>query len=125
MHSSLKYSHLVLRLGLAAVFLWFGVDKFFDPTYWLNAWLPGWFVNRLALIGLSGTQFVYLIGIFETLVAVSLVTDILTKFFSSLAVVFLVLVMTFSGFNEVLARDIGLIAAFVSIILWPTNRVRF
>ena len=71
MWQSLKYSNLFLRLGLAFVFFWFGIDKFFHPGYWLNAWVPASIVQLAGLVYLSANALVYAIGVFELLVGTS------------------------------------------------------
>lgn len=125
MLTSAKYSHFFLKISLAAVFLWFGLDKFFHPSYWLNAWVPQWFLSVLTQLGTSGVQFVYINGAFEVLVGVSLLTGVLTRFFSFLAIVFLATVIFTVGLSEVTVRDIGLIGGFVSLLVWPERPRRF
>lgn len=112
MFSSAKYSYLALRLGLAAVFLWFGIDKIIHSSYWLNAWM-------------APSQFIYLCGVFEILTGVSLATDIFSKFFSALAVLFLVGAAIFISSGDVTARDVGLIGGLIAVFLWPAPRNRF
>jgi len=122
MFTSAKYSFWFLKIGLAAVFIWFGIDKFIHPTYWVNAWVPGGFLAFLAKLSLDGTQFMFLMGIFEVLVGISLLTGVLTKLFSFLTIVFLVSVFFTAPINEVIIRDIGLIGGFLAILFWPNRR---
>lgn len=125
MFSSSRYSYLALRLGLAAVFLWFGVDKMFHPSYWLNAWMPRQIIEILSGFNIPGIQFVYLNGIFEILVGLSLIAGVFTKFFSVLAVIFLAGVLIFVGLSEVTVRDFAIIGGFIAVILWPNGNRRF
>ena len=127
MAQSLRSAHLLIRIGLAIVFLWFGIDKFINPTYWLNAWTPDIFVSLLAQLKLSGTDFIYLNGIFEILVGVSLVSGFFIKYFSAIAALFLIVVSVtvFSlthTFGEILVRDIGLVGALLALAFWPERR---
>ncbi len=127
MAQSLRNAHLLIRIGLAIVFLWFGVDKFIHPTYWLNAWVPDAFVSFLARLKLSGTDFIYLGGIFEVLAGVSLVSGFFIKYFSVAAVLFLMVVLVTTldlthTFSEILVRDIGLIGALLALAFWPERR---
>ena len=116
---STKYSQIALRVCLAAVFFWFGVDKFIHPAYWLDAWVPAWTVALVSKFGASGTQFIYLNGVFEVLIGLSLVSGVFMRFFSLLGILFLAGVMIFTGFSEILVRDIGLIGALAALFLWP------
>lgn len=122
MYQSLHASQLSLRIGLAAVFLWFGVNKFIQPQYWVDAWMPQWAQRIAQTMGMSATNAVFLIGIFEVLVAVSLVTGFFTRAFASAAIVFLLTVLVANGLNEIVVRDIGLIAALVALVIWPQRR---
>lgn len=122
MFYSLKYSNIFLRIGLAFVFFWFGIDKFIHPDYWLNAWVPIKIIDFLANLKIQGSEIVFMIGIFEILVATSLLTNIFVSVFSILAVIFLAGIFIFHGASEVLIRDIGLIGGLLSIFFWPRNR---
>lgn len=122
MFQSLRYSNLFLRLGLAAVFIWFGVDKFLHPEYWLSAWVPQNILSFALKIGVSGTDVVYASGVFELLVGASILSNIFIKIFSVLALVFLVTVLFTFGISEVLVRDIGLMGGFLSLLFWPERR---
>lgn len=122
MVQSLKYSHLVLRIGLALVFLWFGIDKFIHPGYWADAWLPGSVAGIIERAGLSRNEFMYLNGIFEIVVGTSIISTIFIRFFATAAVVFLLSVFLFHGFNEIVIRDFGLIGGLLALIFWPDRR---
>lgn len=124
MWQSLKYSNLFLRLGLAFVFLWFGVDKFFHPGYWLSAWVPPSIVGLAMLAHITANTLIYAIGVFELLVGISLLANMYVGFFGSLAILFLAAMPFFQGFNEVIVRDIGLIGGLLSLVFWPKTRYR-
>src|SRR3989344_6043712 len=114
MWQSLRTSHLILRLSLAIVFLWFGVDKFFHPVYWINSWLPQFLINLGAYFRISTSAMVYGVGVVELLIGISLVSNIFVDFFALVAAVLLTTVSLFYGFNEVLVRDVGLIGALLA-----------
>ena len=120
--SSLKLSNLFLRLGLAAVFIWFGIDKFINPQYWLNAWIPQSYLALASRVGISGLEIVYASGIFELLVGASVLSNVFIKIFSALALIFLIVIVSTFGINEIIARDIGLIGGFLALFFWPENR---
>ena len=111
-----------MRLGLAAVFIWFGVDKFLHPEYWLSAWIPQSVLSVASRVGISGMDVVYASGVFELLVGASVLINIFIKIFSVLALMFLVVVLFTFGINEVIIRDVGLMGGFLSLLFWPENR---
>lgn len=120
MFHSLRASHLALRIGLAVVFMWFGIDKFIDPVHWLG-WVPQSVQNILTGIGMSGQNFILLNGIFEVLVAVSLLSGYFIRIFATVALVFLVVVtlVHITGATEIIVRDVGLIGGMLALVLWP------
>ena len=122
MFQSLRYSNLFLRLGLAAVFIWFGVDKFLNPQYWLSAWIPQSALSVASRVGVSGMDVVYASGVFELLVGASVLSNIFIKIFSVLALIFLVAVLLTFGISEVIIRDVGLMGGFLSLLFWPERR---
>ena len=122
MYESLRSSQLVLRLGMSAVFLWFGVDKFIQPQYWVHAWMPQWAQQFAQGVGMSVENVVFLIGIFEVLVAISLATGFFSRMFASAAIAFLLTIVVTSGLSEITVRDIGLIAALTALVIWPERR---
>lgn len=119
---SLKYSNLVLRLCIAAVFIWFGVDKFINPEYWLNAWLPATILNFLTSVHIAGTGFIYALAVFELVVAISLVMDIFTSTFSILATFYLLIGVVMNGFSQIVVRDVGIIGGLLALSFWPGRR---
>ena len=125
MFQSFRYSNIFLRLGLAFVFLWFGIDKFFDPTYWLQAWVPQSVSHYALNWGIQPNDLVYAVGVFETLVGISLLGNLFVPLFSGLAIIFLLAITLFHGFNEVIVRDVGLIGGLLSLLVWPRQRKLF
>jgi uncharacterized membrane protein YphA (DoxX/SURF4 family) len=124
MIQSIKLAHLILRGGLAIMFLWFGIDKFIHPQYWIDAWLPASIVVLVGKIGFTSVNFMYLIGIMEVFVAVSLISTLFMRFFAVAAVVFLLMTIVFHGFNEILIRDIGLIGGLLALVVWPDRHLQ-
>ncbi len=100
---STKYSHIFLRLGLAFVFFWLGIDKFLHPTIWL---------------GFTSNQFIYFYAIAEILIGLSLITGVFIKTFSLIAILSFAL-MIFYGEAESLILSIATIMTLFAIFLWP------
>ena len=118
MLNSIKTSHLFLRLGLALVFLWFGIDKFIHPDYWINAWTPLWLQSILNGMNIGNLNFIYANGIFEIILGLGFVFNIFVKLFALLTVIFLLIVILSFGLNEVIIRDAGLIGAALALLFW-------
>ncbi len=120
MFQSLRYSQIALRIGLAIVFLWFGIDKFIQPQYWLDAWVPQGVQALVGRLGIGPTDLMHLLGIMEIVVALSLATGFFIRYFSGVAAVFLIIVMSVNGFKDILlVLDIALIGALMALVLWP------
>jgi uncharacterized membrane protein YphA (DoxX/SURF4 family) len=119
MFQSLRISHLVLRIGLAVVFLWFGADKFIHPEHWINAWVPGYVQGLVESIGMSSRDLVFLGGIFEILAAISLFSGFFIRFFASAAVILLVLTVLVNGSYEMLIWNTGIVGGLLALALWP------
>ncbi len=118
MFTSIRASHLLLRLGLAFVFLWFGIDKFINPDYWFNAWMPLWLQGFLGNLGIGNLNFIYANGIFEIVIGLGLVFNIFVKFFAFLIILFLLFVIFSFGLNEIVIRDVGLIGSALALLFW-------
>ena len=124
MFNSIKTSNLFLRLGLAFVFLWFGIDKFINPEYWINAWVPLWFQGILASLGIGNLNFIYTNGIFEIILGLGFLFNLFIKLFAFLAILFLLFVTFSFGLNEVTVRDVGLIGAALALLFWNSRKSR-
>lgn len=112
-----KYAHLVLRIGLAIVFLIFGADKWRSEEAWIapwTDWVPAWFAK---LLPISLRAFMYSLGAFEVLVGLSFLTGYLLPWMALLASLFLLSVLVFGGFDQFTIRDIGLLGGTTSLFL--------
>ena len=119
-----KYG-LILRLGLGFVFIWFGIDKLINPINWLGYIPPK--VAQLIFINLD--SFIFLLGIVELILGTLLIIGLYTRIVAFIMAIHLALVVASLGFNEIAARDIGLlsIALYLSLTNWntPPKRNRF
>ena len=110
------YGTFVARIGIAAVFLWFGIDKFVHTINWIG-WVPEW---MQALIPMSMTNFMYVQGIIEAVIGLLLLIGYNVRFAGLLAVLTLAgveIAMVGTGQAEMMLRDAGLLAASLSLFL--------
>jgi len=96
---------LFLRIGLGGVFLWFGIDKFFNPVFWTK-WIPDWFG---AVLPVDVFTFVYALGVFETFIGLLVLIGFYTRIAAGLAGVSLFGIIASWGLNEIMIRDTGLL----------------
>ena len=126
-----RNAQLAIRLGLAFVFLIFGIDKFRGEEVQLASWadwVPRWFST---LIGGQVKAFISVLGIFEILVGLAFLTGYLLFWAALLSSLFLlatVLLSTsglfFGGLDQYTIRDIGLLGGTISLLFFPGSRRR-
>ncbi len=106
----------LLTAGLAAVFAYFGIDAFWHPVAWMG-WIPAWMDG---LFTLDAGLWLQIIGAFELLCAALIVVPIipLRKTGCLLMAAFLLLLMPFTGLNDLSIRDFGLMMGALS--LWAS-----
>ncbi len=104
---SLSTARNLLILGLAFVFLYFGIDKFIHPSLWIG-WIPDW-MNGLWKI--NADTWLKVIGGTEIAIGIGLVIPIrlLRQIATIGAALHLAGILTQVGWNDVGVRDIGLL----------------
>jgi uncharacterized membrane protein YphA (DoxX/SURF4 family) len=112
-----RYSPLVLRTGIAFVFLWFGFSQIKSPSQW-TGFLPQ-FTNSLPL---SQISLIYLNASFEIVLAFFLIAGLYTRLSSILLGLHLLSISYSLGYGPVAIRDFGLaISAFVVFLHGPDD----
>ncbi len=112
------YAPIVLRLGLAFVFGWFGVDKFLNVSAWYG-WIPAW------LSFVPQDPFLYVIGALEVVVALVLLWGRYVRLASLACAAFLLGIVLNFGLNEFTVRDIGLLAMAIALAMMPEQRTYY
>ncbi|MCF7865435.1 MAG: DoxX family protein [Candidatus Pacebacteria bacterium] len=103
----------ILRIGLALVFLWFGVNQIVNPTAWV-AYIPDWVVS---LSSLSAETIVYLNAAFEIFFGVALFLGFFTRFVSFFLMLHIFEITYTVGFDATGVRDFGLSVAALVVFL--------
>ncbi len=107
------FSPVVLRLSIALVFLWFGINQIADPNQWV-AYVPDSVVN---FSGLAVTTIVFLNAIFEIILGSALLLGFFTRWTSALLALHIIDIFVIVGLNATGVRDFGIAAATLTIWL--------
>ena len=110
--NSKKYAPVIIRLGLAIVFLWFGFSQLFDQTMWLSL-IPS---SLVIATGISAKTFVILNGIFEVVMASMLALGIRIRIVAALLFLHLIVIIGDVGINPIGVRDVGLTLGLLAIV---------
>lgn len=102
-----RFANLAFRIGLAGVFLYFGIDKFFNADSWIH-FVPDWFPVK-------SVEFMYVLGFIESLLGLLILLGLFTSIAASFAALLLVPVMFSLGFNEIMMRDFAIFMLAVGL----------
>lgn len=108
------YAPVVLRLGLAAVYVWFGVSQLMDPAAW-GGLVPGW---ATSLSGMDAPTFVRVNGVFEVVAATLLVLGVYVRVVAALLAGHLFVIAQSLGFNDIGVRDFGLACSTLALAMF-------
>ena len=108
-----KYYPVVLSLGIALVFLWFGFSQLKNPAAWTRM-MPEY---AQAIIPIGANNLIYLNGIVEIVLAVLLLLGLFTRTTSLLLTLHLLHIITILGYGAVAARDLALAVATFAVFL--------
>ncbi len=111
MNTHARYAPLILRIGLALVFLWFGFNQIIDQDKWLSL-IPE---SIVSLTGLSAKTLVLCNGIFELVGAMLLAFGIRIRLVASLLFLHMIGIVSSLGFTSVAVRDVGLMFGLLSV----------
>lgn len=103
----------ILSIGLAAVFGYFGFDKFAEPLLWLG-WMPLWMDGFL---GLSVDFWLMIVGASEVIFAVLVLIPVrnVRRAGAILIALQLLAILPIAGFNEIGLRDFAMFMSAVAL----------
>jgi uncharacterized membrane protein YphA (DoxX/SURF4 family) len=107
----------ILRLGLAAVFLWFGFSQIIDSLSWVSM-VPQWAVD---LAHLPPAMIVMANGLFEIVLGSLLAMGFFVRLVSFVLALHLLLITFDLGFTATGVRDFGLVIASIAFSLIYTK----
>lgn len=108
----------VLRLGLAAVYLWFGFSQLFDGINWVG-WVPVWAVE---LFNLPPAMLVLLNGSLEVILGSLLAVGLLVRPVSFILAAHLAIITYEIGLSAIGVRDFGLTMATLALAFLYTPK---
>jgi uncharacterized membrane protein YphA (DoxX/SURF4 family) len=109
---------VILRIGLALVFLWFGWQQLSDTALWTGL-IPPFYTD---LSGLSAVTFVLINGWFEIIFGILLLLGIFTRVTAFLLALHMLHITFTVGYNGVGVRDFGLAMGIISVFLQGPDR---
>ncbi len=111
--SSNEWGLLILRLGLAVLFLWFGFSQLLDGINWVS-WVPEWAVN---VFHLPPAMIVLANGLFEVVAGALLALNIWTRPVAFVLALHLLVITIEIGATAIGMRDLALTAATFALSL--------
>jgi len=115
-----SYGTPVARIGIALVFLIFGIDQFIRPGAWFS-YIPSGVLNY----GITEGSFILFNGLFDTLIGLFLLIGFFTRTASILAVLHLAGIIISMGYNDIAVRDFGLLIVALSVFLNGADKLCF
>jgi uncharacterized membrane protein YphA (DoxX/SURF4 family) len=107
------FSPVILRIGIALVFLWFGANQLSDVNSWIG-YIPSWITD---ISGLSAQTIVYMNGTFEIIFGTALLFGFYTRFVAFFLMLHMIDITFTVGLDQIGVRDFGLSIAMIAIWL--------
>lgn len=104
---------IILRLGLASVFLWFGFSQLFNGIAWVG-WVPEWAV---AFSNLPPAMIVLGNGLFEVISGTLLGMGLWVRPVALLLAIHMAVIVSHIGLTAIGVRDFGLTLATIALML--------
>lgn len=116
-----SYAPAVLRLGLAAVYIWFGTSQIINPDAWTGL-VPSWATDVLSA---SSFTVVQMNGWFEVAAGALLAFGIFVQPVAAILFIHLLIIAFRLGLNPVGIRDFGLSFATLALALFGEDEYCF
>ena len=115
-------AHLVLRLGVAFSFLYPPFAALRDPLSWV-----GYFPDFVRALPVDTLLLLHTFGVVEVVIALWLISGWKTRFPAALAVLVLIAIVALNlNQFDILFRDLTIVAAALTLVLWsaPASAVK-
>ena len=104
-----KYTPLILRIGLASVLLWFGINQLIEPAAWSGL------VNEFLENIIPAITLVRINGVAEIVMAVFLILGLFTRIVAVIHALHLLIIISALGYNDIAVRDFGLMVGAIAL----------
>ena len=130
-----EYSVPIARIGMAFVFLWFGLSQLYDPQSF-TGYLPQWILpgqmgmmhSVMAMMYNTNFQvstFVLFNGIFDSVLGFLLLIGFFTRVVALIAALHLLFIAFSLGYNDIAIRDVGLALMALSLVFSGAGKLSF
>ena len=111
------FAPIVLRTGLAGVFVWFGFSEILNPTIW-TSYIPDVAVH---MTGMSAFTLVIFNSIFEIIMATLLVFGLWIRPVAGLLFLHMCGIIITVGLDSIGVRDVAIAAGLLSVTLYGND----
>jgi uncharacterized membrane protein YphA (DoxX/SURF4 family) len=111
------FAPIILRLGLAGVFIWFGTSQIFDQAAW-TSFIPTWLAD---LTGLSNIKLVLANGVFELVAGILLVFGVWVRPVAALLFLHMCGIVVTVGLDSIGVRDVAIASGLLSVALYGND----
>lgn len=108
-----EYALPTLRVGLALVFIWFGLTQIANVSDWVG-WLPGY----ASALPISPEALVYINGTFELFFGLLLLVGFYIRLSASLLALHMVHILSVVGYGEIWVRDFALFVGVLTLAFY-------
>ena len=113
MLAAVKNPLFIIRVGLASVFLWFGIDKIVHPIFW-SSFIPEWVVNVLPF---SVFTINYILSGVEIVLGLLLLLGLFTRKVAVVTALFMAGIILSVGYNDIAVRDFAILTMAIALAL--------
>lgn len=112
-----RFSPIVLRLGLTALFLWFGISQLIAPNDWV-AWVPQWVPD---FTHMDAKMIVLLNGGFEVIFGILMLLGFFVRWAALILGLHLLSIAFELGYGDIAARDVALAICCFALALYGND----
>ena len=109
-------SILFLRVGISAIFLYFGIWALQDPIGQATVWLDPQMAGLITML-MPVKTFMLLLGVAQVAVALSCMLGIYARYGSALGALLLLGIIVNLGFNDIALRDFAIFTGHIFVVI--------